>query len=285
MDRAAIKDEIDRLGPWLHDVEILPGLRTGAARAATDADKDVPLSFDPGVMMRRLVEDIYGDLGGRSFLDCGCNAAGHSFAAASMGAGRSLAFDARQHWLDQAALLGRHFEAPRLQLQQLTLADLASLDLEPFDVTLFSGLFYHLPDPVAGLKAAADLTRELLIVNTSVLPRSYPGLVLSRESSVHVLSGVDGLAWLPTGPDVMQQILHWCGFPHVRVDLYWTPGKPRGWMRLQIIAARDEATLARYDQRRPDAALSRHVRPPRRSVRRILSAVGRRLKKALGPRA
>lgn len=284
MERAAVKDEIDRLGPWLHDIEVLPGLRTGAARPAEDAYKEVPQNYDPELMMRRLVEDIYGDLGGRSFLDCGCNAGGHSFAAARMGAGRTLAFDARQHWLEQAAFLGRHSEAPLVQLQRLTLADLTALDLEPFDVTLFSGLFYHLPDPVAGLKAAADLTRELLIVNTSVLPKPYPGLVLSRESSVHVLSGIDGLAWLPTGPEVMQQILHWCGFPHVRVDLYWTPGKPRGWMRLQILAARDEATFARYDERRPEAALSRYVRPPRRSLRRMLAAARRRLR-ALGPRA
>lgn len=279
MERAAVKDEIDRLGPWLHDVEVAPGVRTGAARPADDADKEVSQSYDPWRMMRPLVEDLYGDLAGRSFLDCGCNAGGHSFAAASMGAGRTLAFDARQHWLDQAAFLGQRFEAPQVQFQRLTLADLAALDLEPFDVTLFSGLFYHLPDPVAGLKAAADLTREMLIVNTSVSPRSYPGLMLSRESSTKVLSGVDGLAWLPTGPQVMQQILQWCGFPYVRVDRYWKHAEPSGWMRLQILAARDEATFARYDERRPDAALSRHVR--RNPMHRVLRAARRRLK-ALG---
>ena len=42
VERAAVKDEIDRLGPWLHDIEVLPGLRTGAARPAEDAYKDVP---------------------------------------------------------------------------------------------------------------------------------------------------------------------------------------------------------------------------------------------------
>lgn len=284
MEQAAIRDEIDRLGPWLHDVEVLPGLRTGAARAADNPDKGVRESFDPGQMIRRLVEDLYGDLAGRSFLDCGCNAGGHAFAAASLGAGRTLAFDARQHWLDQAAFLGRHLEAPQLQFQRLTLAELAALAPEPFDVTLFSGLFYHLPDPVAGLKAAADLTREMLIVNTSVSPQTWPGLVLSRESAIHVLSGVDGLAWLPTSPDVMQQILSWCGFPHARVDLYWKPGQPRDWMRLQILAARDEATFARYDQRRPDAAPGPDIRPLRHPVRRVLGAARRRLM-ALGARA
>lgn len=278
MDGAAVKSEIDRLGPWLHDIEVLPGLRTGAARPADDPDKDVPKSFDPGLMMKRLVDDIYGDLAGRSFLDCGCNAGGHTFAAAGMGAGRTLAFDARQHWLDQAAFLGRHFDAPQAEFKRLTLSDLEALAPEPFDITLFSGLFYHLPDPVAGLKAAADLTRELLIVNTSVLPKPYPGLVLSRESAVHVLSGVDGLAWLPTGPEVMQEILQWCGFPHARADLYWTPGKPRDWMRLQIIAARDEATFARYDLRRPEARLNQPVRARRNPVRRALGAAHRRLK-------
>lgn len=260
MDAIAIEAEIERLGPWLHDVEVRDGVRTGRARGSDDPDKAVLGHYDPGAMIGRIVDSVYGgDLGGRSFLDCGCNAGGHAFAAARRGAGRSLAFDARDHWLDQAAFLARFHDAPLLELKRMTLDDLRSAGIEPFDVTLFSGLFYHLPDPVAGLKVAADLTRELLIVNTSVLPRRHRGLVLSRESATVALSGVDRLAWLPTGPEVMTDILEFCGYPHVRIDMYWTPGIPRGWKRLQILAARDEKVFARYDKERPDAHPSCHV--------------------------
>jgi SAM-dependent methyltransferase len=218
-------------------------------------------------MMRWVVEQVYPDgLAGRSFLDCGCNAGGHAFGAVALGAGRSYAFDARQFWLDQAAFLANHIDAPQITFAKHELADLPALGLEPFDVTLFGGLFYHLPDPVAGLKIAADLTRELLIVNTSAKPGPGKALQLNRESATQVLSGVDGLAWLPTGPEVMQDILAWCGFPHVRVDFNRTPNEGRGWRRLQIFAARDAATFGHYDRVRPDAMLVEDEKPEAPSV-------------------
>ncbi len=280
MEAATVAQEIARLGPWLHDVEVAQGMRTGAVAGSADPDKRVLMSYSPDLMIENLVDLVYGgSLDGRSFLDCGCNAAGHAFAAARLGAGRSLAFDARQHWLDQGAFLARFQDVPNLDVRQLTLADLPGLQLEPFDVTLFSGLFYHLPDPVAGLRNAADLTRELLIVNTSVRPRRHHGLELSLESKSARLSGVDGLVWLPTGWEVMRDILAWCGFPHVRIDLYWTPkmlGRPRGWRRLQMLAARDEQTFARYDQVRPQGHPNRPnriSRPVRTLVRRARAMV------------
>jgi SAM-dependent methyltransferase len=250
-----LKEEMTRLGPWLHDVEIAPGVSTAATNAVRDDDKSVKAFYSPDQMMNNIIGPVYGEagLGGRTFLDCGCNAGGHSFAAARLGASRALAFDARQHWLDQGAFLARFADAPQVEFRKLTLDELRDAGMEPFDVTLFAGLLYHLPDPVAGLKIAADLTRELLIVNTSMKPMAHEGLVLSRESATHVLSGIDGLAWLPTGPKVMIPILAWCGFPHVRIDLSWSTSVVRHWWRIQIIAARDEATLERYDRIRPDA--------------------------------
>jgi SAM-dependent methyltransferase len=272
LSREQLIMEIDRLGPWLHDVEVAEGVRTGAAAGARDGDKAVRQSYSAHAMIAGLVHSLYGDsLEGRSFLDCACNAGGHAFAAAQLDAGRSLAFDARQHWLDQANFLARFLPAPDLEFRKCELADLPGLGLEPFDVTLFSGIFYLLPDPVAGLRIAADLTRELLVMNTSVLPARAKALILSKESPTVALSGVDGLAWLPTGPAVLAEILGWCGFPHVRIDLYWTPGIPKGWRRIQLLAAREEHVFERYDRLRPDAAFVDRPSLARRVVRRLRS--------------
>jgi hypothetical protein len=178
---------------------------------------------------------------------------------------RSFAF-ARQHWIDQCTFLARTVPAPQLSCRRCTLAEVPTLGLEPFDVTLFSGIFYHLPDPVAGLRIAADLTREIIIVNTAAIPRRERALILVKESVTHHLSGVDGLAWAPSGPEIMKDILAWCGFGHARVDLYWTNGPP-GWKRLQMIAAREAGALEAYDRARPDAAAS--PSPSRRALRRL----------------
>jgi hypothetical protein len=222
-------------------------------RSATDPDQRFEEHYSPQQMMQHLLAPAYPEgLQGRSFLDCACNSGGHSIAAVRHGAGRGVAFDARQHWVDQAEFLARHCGAPELTVRRCELNDLPALGLQPFDVTLFAGIFYHLPDPITGLRIAADLTRELLIVNTAVRPRRDRALVLNIESDTHVLSGVDRLAWLPTGPRVMQELLAWCGFPHSRIDLYWSNG-PKGWKRLQMLAARDEKVLAAYDKARPDA--------------------------------
>lgn len=253
MSEAALREEIERLGPWHHDIEIAPGVSTMGVRSATDPDQRFEEHYSPDQMMRHLLGTVYPEgLQGRSFLDCACNSGGHSISAVRQGAGRAFAFDARQLWVDQAEFLARACGAPELTVRRCELAELPRLGLEPFDVTLFAGIFYHLPDPVTGLRIAADMTRELLIVNTAVRPQRGRALVLNFESDTHVLSGVDRLAWLPTGPQVMQDILAWCGFKHSRVDLYWSNGV-KGWKRLQIVAARDEKVLAAYDRARPDA--------------------------------
>lgn len=249
----ALREEIERLGPWHHDIEIAPGVSTMGVRDSVDRDHRFAEHYSPERMMRYPLEAVYPEgLQGRSFLDCACNSGGHSLAALRRGAGRAFAFDARQHWVDQAAFLARACGAPELTVERRTLGELPGLGLEPFDVTLFAGIFYHLPDPVAGLRIAADMTRELLIVNTAVRPRRERALVLNMESATHVLSGVDRLAWLPTGPDVMRDLLAWCGFGHSRIDHYWSGGA-KGWKRLQVLAARDERVFEHYDRVRPDA--------------------------------
>jgi tRNA (mo5U34)-methyltransferase len=152
----------------------------------------------------------------------------------------------REHWIEQARFLSRHLPSGNIQFAVRDLMSLPELALEPFDITIFFGILYHLPDPIAGLRIAADHTRELLIVNTdAALSARSEGLLLNRESDVEVMSGVHGLAWLPTSEHVVREMLAWCGFPHARLLFdFKTTYKRR---RIAIMAARDARTFAHFD--------------------------------------
>lgn len=130
-----------------------------------------------------------------------------------------------------------------LEPKKLNLYDLPGLSLDPFHVTLFSGIFYHLPDPITGLKAAADLTSELFVLSTEYRPGLPDGMLAANlEGREAVMSGVYGLCWWPTGPNVLADILRWLGFAESRV-ISWQVDSPRQRGRLTIVAGRDMGIL------------------------------------------
>jgi tRNA (mo5U34)-methyltransferase len=246
-----VREAIAQLGPWHHDIEVAPGVWTGAvSEEIRGAEPLIAANLGKGSHRPvehtvRLLRSVYPNgLEGRSVLDCACNAGGRLFGAVRVGAGSGLGFDARQHWIAQARFLSQHVPADGLDFEVLDLHDLPSRGVGQFDVCFFNGIFYHLPDPVAGVRIAADHTRELLILNTSTAAGRGRTLTLSHESDEALLSGVHGLAWLPTTA-VLKPILEWCGFPHIHVvrQVAQAASSPRGWGRVLLVAARHASTL------------------------------------------
>ncbi len=254
-DPAELKEELIRLGPWHLDVQVTPELSSNAFLEAPDGTYgQEQISFiNPRRPWQRMMETIYPDgLEGRSFLDCACNCGGYSFWTKELGAGFCLGFDVREHWIRQAEFLLEHREWPSdgIRFEVLDLYDLPKRDLEPFDITLFKGIFYHLPDPVAGLKLAADLTRDVLIVDTDARVDLPDGmLAVQQEATEHPMSGVYGLNWVPTGPEVMIRVLNWMGFPETRLTSWAASGTRDGkeFGRLQIVGAREPERLDRLE--------------------------------------
>lgn len=254
-----LRAEIVRLAPWHLDVEVVPGLSTGVFR---DEPRKYPKEFgavsflDARPAFHALVKRIYpGGLEGRRVLDCACNCGGYLFWAKELGAGDSLGFDVRDHWIDQARFLARSraTASDGIRFAVSDLYDLPALDAGEFDVTIFKGIFYHLPDPITGLKLAAERTRELLLLNTATRSGVPDGfLAVEREDVAALMSGVYGLNWLPTGPEVLRRILAWLGFPATRVTFSTEDSRglqAQGLGRIELLAARDERVFRHYDAR------------------------------------
>jgi hypothetical protein len=161
----------------------------------------------------------------------------------------------RHLWINQAHFLARHRRGPSddIVFEVSNLYDLPARGFKPFDIGIFSGIFYHLPDPIRGLQIVADLTRELLYLSSATLAdRQGDELVARQESTTQEISGVHGLAFFPTGPKVLADILAWVGFPATRCLDWWNPpGSAPFQDSVQMVAARDEATLAHFLKPRP----------------------------------
>lgn len=252
---SGLREEISRLGPWHLDVQVTPEVSTRAFLETPEEGGDRVSFIDlrPGWIekMRKIYPEGFQ---GRSLLECACNCGAYSFWAKELGAGETFGFDVRQHWIDQAHFLQEKRTvgpADRMNFEIMDLYDLPKRGLEPFDVTMFKGIFYHLPDPITGLKAAADLTKELLILDTAIRTDLPDGMLkLAREGQDPVMTGVYGLNWFPTGPKVLAEILDWMGFADVRLD-YWRTrvgGRRPELGRLQIFAARERGLLDAFDE-------------------------------------
>ncbi|TCL09054.1 2-polyprenyl-3-methyl-5-hydroxy-6-metoxy-1,4-benzoquinol methylase [Shimia isoporae] len=255
--RKSLEQEIESLGPWHHRIDMGDGLFTAPDVVWNETREKVSVVI-PSQKFRQGLKGLfpYG-LDGRSFLDCGCNAGGYCFAAKDAGAARTFGFDVREHWIDQARFVAQN-RSGNSEGMRFEVADLLNLKAMPedFDVTWFSGLFYHLPDPVAGLKIAADKTRDILFITTATRPLASgadegTSLTMKFESTEALMSGVHRLSWLPDGPKSMKKILNWLGFPETRV-LFWykrtSDQKRHGLGRMAIVAAREKGRLRGYKE-------------------------------------
>jgi SAM-dependent methyltransferase len=209
--------------------------------------------WDPRQGLHTLLREIYPEgLAGRSVLDCACNCGAYLFWAKELGAGECFGFDVREHWINQARFLAENRTRPSdgICFEVCDLYDLPKRKLPPFDITLFQGIFYHLPDPITGLKIAADLTKELIVINTATRNNLPDGmLAIDNEGREELNSGVYGLNWFPTGPSILTRILDWMGFTEIRCTDWKTevPHQPSTLGRLQILASRTKGLLEKLD--------------------------------------
>lgn len=247
-----LTEQILEMNPWHHNIQIRDDFSVSMAfgdetKLARSENDGVSL-IDTGAKFRERMTSLYPDgMAGRRFLDCACNGGIYCFLARELGADYVYGFDIRDHWIKQAKFIQEHrVVAPtdKIDFQIHDLYQLPEQNLEPFDFTYFSGIFYHLPDPIHGLKIACELTKEIIVVNTASIydPDNAGGLTPRRRtSSEHVMSGVSELAWFPNGPKAILLILNWLGFKEFKLTQFMQ-GEDRH--RFEIYGSREPGRLA-----------------------------------------
>ena len=144
-DAEALKERIEALGPWFHNMNL------GGVWTAPDHF----LGDYPNVKFKRFAPHLPTDLTGKTVLDIGCNAGFYSMEMKRRGADRVLGIDSDDRYLAQARLAGETLGYDNIEFRNLSVYDVGSLG-ERFDVVIFMGVLYHLRHPLLAL----DLIRE-----------------------------------------------------------------------------------------------------------------------------
>jgi len=223
-------------------VELPGGIRTGEwnKAPAEHPEKGDAVAVAPEEMRAFFTKYYPGGLSGKEVLDVACNAGGYCFLAHELGARAVTGFDVRQHWLDQAEFLRsvKYPSAVSVTFQRADASQFLDTSRKVYDIVIFKGIFYHLPDPIHTLMKACDAAAECILVDTAS-SSEVPEQCLSpyKESRTHVMSGVHGLAWLPGGPEAVRPILAHRGFKTIEL-VFWRAATQAARGRFRLIGSR-----------------------------------------------
>ena len=203
---------------WFHSIDLGGGV-------VTPGDKSVDL-------LRAEANAIFGslDLRGKSVLDIGAWNGNFSFEAKRRQAARVLATD---HHCWTPEVKGRetfHMAKAALNLEidelDIDVPDLTPDRVGQFDVVLFLGVFYHMPDPIRGLYNVAALTKEVAVVEShlDLANVERPAMVLYPGSELNN----DPTNWWGPNRQCMEALLRLVGFARIAYQPHPTVGPARG---------------------------------------------------------
>jgi tRNA (mo5U34)-methyltransferase len=196
-----IHDGIERLAPWFQRIELAPGLYT-KEHSLYGEPADHPAGAWDGI--KTLLPE---DLTGRSVLDVGCNAGFYAVEAKRRNASRVLAVDAQKREVAQARFVRRALGLD-IEVQRLSVYDLNPRTVGQFDVVLALGLIYHLKHLYLALENFFLVTRDLLVLETEILPPEHTPPSFAYEVGELKRTG-HPIAFLANPPDVSEAVHNW----------------------------------------------------------------------------
>jgi tRNA (mo5U34)-methyltransferase len=147
-----VRARIASVPHWYHPIEVRPGIIT------------------PGTNEARIILailDLPADCRGMRALDLGTRDGFFAFELERRGA-EVVAVD-YMAMEDSGFAVAAELLGSRVTYLQGNLYALSAADVGTFDIVLFLGLLYHLPDPLGALRTVRNLTRQKMYLETLVL--------------------------------------------------------------------------------------------------------------------
>jgi SAM-dependent methyltransferase len=145
-------------------------------------DRVVEASFAPGRgtkirdykrfvhFMPTVLEQLGGSFKGMNVLDLGCNCGYWSIQARLLGADHVLGVEGGSDNVEQGRFILDLIGLDGIDYRVGDATKVTREDVGEFDVTFLFGLLYHVSEPVTLIQALYDVTKNLAVVDTSVVP-------------------------------------------------------------------------------------------------------------------
>lgn len=162
-------------------------------------------------------------LEGLKVLDIGCWTGGTSLLLCAMGA-QVVAIEEVKKYVDSLNYLKYAFKIDRLEPKNLSLYDCNSPSFQDsFDIVLFSGVLYHVTDPILALRITFNCLRdggkclvETVGVDSDKRVLSYYGPTVFGDGKAEDLSRA-GWNWFLPSPPTLAQMMADVGYTEVEV--------------------------------------------------------------------
>jgi len=191
------------------------------------------------------------DLTDKTLLDVGCNAGFYAFEAKRRGAKRVLGVDGQRQHVRQG-LFVRKVLGLAVEFRRLNVYELNPRTIGQFDITLALGLLYHLKHPILALEKLYQVTKELLVIETAIMPpRQTPNSFAYSFGSAKTI--LHPLAYVENPPDAKEQIFNWF-LPGI--DALAALLRNTGFVEVEVIEIKDDRAVVIC--RKPKGQTSAH---------------------------
>ncbi len=176
--------------PWYYSIELLPGFYTDGR-----GHRNVALT-------RRLIRNT--GVEGHTCIDLGIVEGLVTSVLAKRGAASVVGYDRLTQWRDRVSLVKAAMGVDFDHITGISLAELPATlrqtQRDVADIVVFSGVLYHMVDPMAGIAIARGMVRNggILILETSGILGPEMGMFFNAEGRFNDKDGTT--FWLATAP-------------------------------------------------------------------------------------